>query len=209
MNKLLVKKLLCAALFGFLTSQALAIGNVEDGKTKSAPCAACHNADGNSINSEWPSLAGQHQTYLVEQLKAFKKGKAPGGRYNALMESQVANLTDQDIEDLAAYFASQTTKIGAVPKEQLALGQRLYRGGDLKKGISACIACHGPQGLGNAEAHFPRVSGQQTQYVVNQLKAYKSGERNTSSHSVIMQNIAVRMDDNDMLAIGAYVSGLH
>jgi cytochrome c553 len=204
-----MKKSGCIALMVMIPFTASALGNAEQGKTKSEVCAACHGVDGNSMNPEWPSLAGQHEKYLVTQLKAFKIGQAPGGRYGPLMAPIVANLTDQDIEDLAAYFSSQTLKVGAVPKEHVELGQAIYRGGDLKKGLSACIACHGPQGLGNAEANFPSLSGQQPTYVTNQLKKYKSGERNTGSNSVIMQQIAQHMDEKEMVAIGYYVSGLH
>jgi len=204
-----MKKIGCIALLLMIPLWVFAAGNAEEGKTKSAVCAACHGGDGNSVNPEWPSLAGQHEKYLITQLKAFKIGQAAGGRVNPLMAPIVASLTDQDIEDLAAYFSSQTLKVGATPQEHVALGQAIYRGGDLKKGISACSACHGPQGLGNPEANFPRLSGQQPAYVTNQLKQYKSRERNTNSNSVIMQQIAQHMDDKDMAAIGYYVTGLH
>lgn len=204
-----MNKIGCVIVSIFLSFSAMAAGNPVDGKAKSEPCAACHGVDGNSINPEWPTLAGQHEKYLYEQLKAFKLGKEPGGRYGVLMAPIVANLTDQDFQDLAAYFSSQTAKTHAVPKEHLKRGEALYRGGDLTQGVSACIACHGPQGLGNGPANFPRLSGQQPTYVTNQLNKYASGERNTNSNSAIMQQIAKRMSAADRVAIGYYVSGLH
>lgn len=203
-----MKKLLFCVCFLLSCSAAVAMGNVEEGKRKSETCVACHGMDGNSMNGEWPNLAGQHAKYLNNQLILFKKGK-DGGRYNALMAGMVAALTPEDMQDLAAYFSQQQVKVGAVDKQYLKRGQALYRGGNSDKGISACIACHGPRGLGNAQANFPSLSGQHPQYVMNQLKAYRSGERSTGANSTIMQMVAKRMDDNDIEAVAHYVSGLH
>lgn len=180
-------------------------GNEKMGETKSVVCSACHGALGVSVNPAWPSLAGQHYDYLLKQLQDMKKGdsRSPG-----VMAPVLASLTTQDMEDVAAYYHKQSVPQGKTPKEYLALGERLYRGGDFGRGIAACIACHGPSGMGNAEAGFPMVSGQQPLYTVAQLQAFKSGQRK-NDYSNIMEDISKRMDEADMKAVAYYMSGLH
>ena len=168
-------------------------------------CAACHGKDGNSINPVWPKLAGQHTNYLVTQIKAFKEGKE---RQGPLMIAALAPLTDQDMINVAAYFNAQDRVIGEADPKLVKKGEALYRGGSQEKRIAACIACHGPQGVGNAQAGFPALSGQQAEYVVIQLEKYKSGERSTDLNR-IMRDIASHMDKSDMEAVASYVSGLH
>lgn len=182
--------------------------NPEAGKQKSEVCAACHGPDGNSIMPAWPKIAGQHAGYIVKQMQIFKKGK-DGGRYNENMTPMMQNLSTQDMQDLAAYFSKQTLKVGEVDKKHLERGQALYRGGDIKKGISACIACHGPQGIGNESANFPSISGQHVEYTIAQLQAYKDGQRKGDALSDIMVAIAQRMDKSDMEAVANYIHGLH
>src|SRR5262245_37636411 len=99
----LAATLICAAAFA-ASAPALADGSKEAGQAKSVPCVACHSIDGNSVNPEWPSIAGQHESYLVRQLKAFRDGT----RQNPLMSPMAAGLSDEDIADLAAWFSSQT-----------------------------------------------------------------------------------------------------
>lgn len=199
-----------AALLLGLTGSALA-GDAEAGKTKAAVCAACHNADGNSVNPIWPKLAGQHQSYIVKQLTDFQQGmKTNGkeGRMNPVMAPMAMPLSHQDMEDIAAYFSSQTTQMGAAKKSTLALGQALWRGGDKKAGIPACQACHGPSGMGNEPAKFPRLSGQHAEYVKNQLMAFRKGER-ANDMNAMMRDIASRMSDEQIQAVADYVGGLH
>lgn len=145
----LVSAFLCA-------TSVMAAGDVAAGKQKSAACAACHGVDGNSSNPEWPKLAGQNPQYLYKQLVDYKENR----RENALMAGQVAPLSDQDMQDLAAYFSSQTGTPGSVDPAQVGLGETVYRGGNLKTGVAACSACHGPTGVGNPAAKFPKISGQ-------------------------------------------------
>jgi len=200
---------LCATLSGLLsllaTGHALAGGDAERGKQKSITCAACHGADGNSINPEWPSLAGQHESYLVSSMQSFRDGT----RENVLMSPQAMMLSEQDIEDLAAFYAAQTADRRTADPATVGQGERLYRGGDREKGISACIACHGPNGRGNPGAGYPSLAGQHATYTTNQLLAYRSNARQSdTTMNQIMRNISTLMDDDEIKAVSSYIQGL-
>lgn len=177
-------------------------------KAKSATCAACHGADGNSeTNIAWPKLAEQHKQYLAKELLDYKAG-SKGGRNNPVMTGIAMNLTDNDIAELSAYYQSLPRTIGAAQADLVAAGQRLYRGGDMKKGIPACSACHSPEGLGNGPAAFPLISGQNAAYISDQLKAFRAGTR-TNDPNHMMRDIAAKMSDSDIEAVASYISGLH
>jgi cytochrome c553 len=181
-------------------------GDAAAGKTKSAPCMACHGPDGNSPNPEWPSLAGQHEQYIVKQLTNFKAKE----RQNDLMSPMAEPLSEQDIADLAAYFSSQPKK-SETPKveaDAAMLGEALYRGGDSAAKIAACIGCHGPRGRGNPEAKFPSVGGQHATYIASQLKAFRAGTRANDINSM-MRNLVIRMSDAEIDAVSKYVAGLN
>ena len=195
--------LVLTAAFAGSISTAMAEGNAEAGQAKSTPCIACHGADGNSSNPAWPSLAGQHAQYIVTQLQAFKSG----ARKDPLMSPMAAGLSDSDIADLAAYFSTQKPKGLLAEADKLALGQRLYRGGDARTGIAACAACHGASGDGNPAALYPALHGQQATYIENQLKAYRAGTRQTDRNQV-MRNVASTMSDEQIAAVASYVQGL-
>jgi cytochrome c553 len=197
----LVVSLLCPMLSP--VSAARAEGNATAGQAKAATCAACHGADGNSVNPEWPSLAGQHASYIVKQLKAFKSG----ARKNDLMAPMAMTLSNQDAEDVAAYFSSQTARGLEAEKGKVEVGQRLYRGGNTKTQTPACLACHGPTGRGNPAAMYPSIRGQQATYVIAQLNAYKKGSRNTDATKA-MNDIAARLSDEEILAVASFVQGL-
>lgn len=183
---------------------ANAAGNVQAGQTKaSTVCVACHGLDGNSVNPEWPSLAGQHETYIVKQIKAFKAGE----RTNALMSPIALTLTDQEIEDVAAYFATQKIKGQEAAKSKVDLGQQIYRGGVADGKIPACLACHGPNGRGNAEAGYPSIRSQHATQVALQLQAYKKGERKTDQNEM-MRTVAAKLSDSQIEAVAQYVQGL-
>lgn len=181
-----------------------AAGDATAGQQKSAPCQACHSTDGNSPVGMYPKIAGQHAGYMTTQLKALRDGQ----RKDPVMSPMAANLSDQDIEDLAAFYASQTIKLGSVPEDVVAAGAQVYRAGNVKTGVPACMACHGPQGLGNDPAGWPALGGQHPEYITKQLGLYASGERSTDINN-IMRDIAARMSKTEIDAVSQYVSGLH
>lgn len=186
-----------------LSAPVFAEGSAEAGQAKSATCVACHGVDGNSVNPEWPSIAGQHSQYIVKQLKAFKSG----ARQNPLMSPMAAGLSDADMDDLAAYFSTQTANGLEADASKVSVGQRLYRGGDAEKGVAACGSCHGPTGHGNPTALYPSIRGQHSTYVEAQLKAYRSGTRQTDQNQM-MRGVAHSMSDEQIAAVAAYVQGL-
>jgi cytochrome c553 len=202
-----VSRYLAAALAVALASVALparAAGDAAAGQARAVTCAACHGVDGNSLNPEWPSLAGQHESYVVKQLQAFKSG----ARQNVLMSGQAMALSDQDMADIAAWFAGQKPAAKTADPALVDVGQRLYRGGNKEAGVPACIACHGPDGLGNLTAAWPMVAGQQANYTAAQLAAYRSGERKTDGDTQIMRNVAARLTDDEIKAVASYIQGL-
>jgi len=171
-------------------------------------CAACHAADGNSIAPANPKIAGQFAEYLNKQLRDFKAqgGKAPL-RESAVMNGMVANLSDADIQGLAAYYAGQPLKpAAAADKELAALGQKLWRGGDAVHGIPACAGCHGPAGAG-IPAQFPRLAGQYAEYIAGQLTAFREGKR-TNDVNGVMRGVAAHMNDGQIRAVAEYAAGL-
>jgi len=176
------------------------------GQAKSQTCVACHGADGNSVVPNWPKLAGQHESYLVKELKEYREGEK-GPRFEPTMFSMTMNLTDQDIADLAAFYASNKSTLGMASQAYVSEGEKMYRGGNLATGVTACTACHGPQGEGNEAARFPRLSGQHAQYIEDQLNAFRNGKRKNSPNGM-MESIAHRMSDEEIKAVSSYIEGL-
>jgi len=191
-------------LVGLLISGVSVAGDAAMGKTKSAACGGCHGVDGNSANPIWPNLAGQTTAYLTKQLKDFKSG----ARKDATMTAMALPLSDADMEDISAYFASQAVKVGSAAKDKVEMGTMIYRAGNAERGISACSACHGPSGAGNLQANFPALSGQKAAYIVKTLNSFASGERSNDASSM-MRDIASRMTTADMEAVAQYIQGLH
>ena len=171
-------------------------------------CAACHGSDGNAaLNKAWPKLAGQNVVYFLKALKDFRLD-AKHGRKNALMNSIVSRLSEKEMVAIANYYAELSGTTEVAQRDLVPLGQRLYRGGDSAKGIPACLACHGPAGLGNPLAGFPRLSGQHAVYVAKQLKAFREGKRIDDQHQM-MSAIAKKMNNADIEALASYISGLY
>lgn len=186
-------------------AESLVDGSAEAGKAKAITCVACHGAEGNSANALWPNIAGQHAAYTEAQLKAFKDGT----RKDPLMTSQALMLSDQDMADLAVYFESLPGAAQAVADVSLvARGEALYRGGNTQTGASACMACHGPTGRGNAAALYPALQGQHSTYTAKQLNAYADGTRETDGKTRMMRDIAARLSKEDIEAVSSYVQGL-
>lgn len=186
-------------------ADGLVDGSFEAGKTKAIRCGACHGPDGNSVNPQWPSIAGQHAPYIVRQLQAFQNGE----RTNILMSSQAMTLTEQDMKDVAVFFAAQPAAAKAVADVSLVeKGQALYRGGDKESGAAACLTCHGPTGRGNPSARYPLLRGQHATYIAATLRAYASDARKSDGATKIMRDIAKRLSEDDIVAVAAYVQGL-
>ena len=183
----------------------LGAGNPDKGQDKVAVCSACHGSDGNSVVGLWPSLAGQNEKYLTKQLRLVKSGD----RVISSMTGLLDNLEDSDLEDIAAYYASQKNTVGQTDESKVELGRKLYYAGNLEKGVPACSACHSPRGLGNAPAAYPLLSGQQPEYVAKALKDYRSGARVNEDPSKIMAAIAYKLDDEEIEALSSFVHGLY
>jgi cytochrome c553 len=184
---------------------ATAVGSVEAGRTKSATCAACHGVDGNSVTPDWPMLAGQHSSYIVRQLRAFKNGE----RTDVTMKPFADLLSEQDMLDVAAYFEAQRPVPKGADPALVSLGQQIYRGGLPARGVAACIACHGPDGAGNPLAAYPRISAQHAAYTTKQLNAYAAGDRRSDVDvNQMMRNVAGLLFEDEIRALASYVQGL-
>jgi len=202
-NKIFLAVLLLAASAVTLAAAETA-GDAAQGKAKSAVCGACHGADGNSVNPVWPKIAGQSTHYILSQLRAFKTGE----RKNPVMAPQAQMLAERDMADLAAYFSSQVRSSGVADEALVKAGEHLYRGGNASTGVPACMACHGPDGAGNALSGYPALAGQHAAYVLAALQSFIDGTR-SSKNALIMKDIASRMSEQERRAVASYVQGLH
>jgi cytochrome c553 len=193
-------------------------GNVNAGKQKAESCASCHGDDGNSMVATFPKLAQQHSSYLERQLRAFKDGS----RSDPMMSAMALPLTNEDMADISAYYAAQKISENAMPvlaaddedekpagnkdiQTLIAKGSDLYRNGDLKSEVSACIACHGPFGEGNKPASFPALKSQHADYLIKTLTDFKSGARSNNPEN-IMHMIAKKMTDEEIKAVSYRIS---
>lgn len=195
---------LVAALALGAGSLALAQGDATAGANKITVCLACHGQDGNmSQLPNVPKLGGQNEKYLLKQMHDIKSGARPA----PLMTGMLNTLNDQDMADVAAYYASQPTPAGAAEPEKVALAETIYRAGNAEIGVAACSACHSPNGQGLASAGYPALSGQDPAYTELQLKAFRDGARQNDDAEV-MRAIAARLRDAEIAALASYVSGL-
>ncbi len=202
-NKVLV------AIFALLLSGlAFASGDAEAGKAKSGACIACHMTDGNSVNPDWPKLAGQHPQFLTRQMSLFKEGE----RSDPIMMGMTAALTDQDMADLAAYFAGQARSAGAADEKMVKLGEKIYRGGiQDERNVPACMACHGPDGKGNGPSGYPAVASQHAKYSTKQLTSFRSGVAwgKGDNANTVMTDVVKYLSDEEIAAVASYIQGLH
>nr|VFK16173.1 MAG: Cytochrome c553 [Candidatus Kentron sp. LFY] len=210
MKNLLLTSLLGLSIATFVSaaeSTAVSDGDVEAGKTKSAVCAGCHGTDGNSPNPAFPRLSGQHASYLMKQIADFKAG---ADRSNPVMQPFAMGQSTENMKDIAAYFAAQekTPQYAEGNSEKLALGKKIYQGGNHKTKLPACMSCHGPGGDGNELAMFPALAGQHAAYTKAQLEAFRSGTRKNDAKSM-MRTIASRMTDREIDAVSQYIAGLY
>jgi cytochrome c553 len=210
MNKVLVSLLLTLGITGI----AHAAGNAEAGQEKVAVCGACHGADGNSAAPNFPKLAGQGERYLFKQLQDIKAGSSPTaepgvGRKVLEMTGILDPYSDQDLADIAAYFASQKMTVGMADPALIEQGEKLFRGGKLDLGMPACIGCHAPNGVGNDLAGFPQLGGQHAAYTAKQLTNFREGDRTNDGDVMIMRTIASKLSNKDIEALSSYIQGLH
>lgn len=220
MKKLFVAAALSLGLVSLAQASTMPKGDAAAGEAKAAACGACHGADGNSMAPTFPRLAGQGERYIYKQLQDFKASR----RQNPTMMGMAMPLADQDMADLAAYFAKQTPTGGMAKADLAKKGERIYRGGNGAKGLAACAGCHNPQGKGNALAGFPRLGGQHADYVKAQLQAFRAAGRNdTVADPALkrandgakpgelgpMQMVAAKLSDEEIEAVSSYISGLH
>ena len=209
MKHVLLAVVLCAP-FAAMAAEAdknpFTQGSAEAGAAKAATCVACHGPAGNSANPEWPKLAGQGARYIYDQLNWFKGGQ----RVNPLMNAQAANLSDQDMRDLAAYFAAQPASPGVASEAAVPVAQKLYRSGDAARGLPACAACHGPNGAGVAASAYPRIGGQHAKYVGNVLRIFRDESKNPlpDGNLKTMATVAAKLSDAEIDALASYVNGL-
>jgi len=185
----------------------MAIGDADAGREKAAICAACHGMDGNSMVPNWPKIAGQHADYLERQLNLIKNGSRPVPE----MAGIAMSLSDQDMADLAAYFASQPAKAGVSDETLKSSGERLYRGGNSATDIPACMSCHGPAGEGNPLAGYPSLAGQHSVYSEKMLNGFREGTTwgSDDASSKMMTVVANRLTDAEIKAVASYLQGLH
>ncbi|CAB5505321.1 Cytochrome c4 [uncultured Gammaproteobacteria bacterium] len=212
MNKL---ALIFTVVLALISTYTFAAGDATKGQTKAVSCVGCHGVDGNSLAPTFPKLAGQNEGYLLKQLKDFKSG----ARIDSIMATLVTPLTDADMADLAAYYAIQKVSKGVVMQgANLALGQKIYRGGKKATDVTACIACHGPAGKGIPSAGFPALASQHSMYTVKQLKAFRQHSINaqtgavepsrTNDYEGMMINFTKSLTNAEIDAVSAYISGL-
>ncbi|MGQ9424855.1 c-type cytochrome [Gilvimarinus sp. F26214L] len=196
-------------------AQVLAQGNAEAGAEKTAVCAACHGADGNSGAAIYPKLAGLGEKYLYKQLEDIKSG----ARVVPEMTGMLNPLSEQDLRDVAAYYAEQTLQLAGAQEatvklnsgdetDALALGRTTYRFGNPETGVPACSGCHSPTGVGNAPAGYPRLGGQFADYISKQLQAFRLGER-TNDEQQVMRQVAEHMSEAEITAVSNYIAGLY
>ncbi|WP_312396739.1 c-type cytochrome [Stutzerimonas kunmingensis] len=210
MNKVLVSLLLTLGI----TGMAHAAGDAEAGQDKVAVCGACHGVDGNSPAPNFPKLAGQGERYLLKQLQDIKAGSTPGaaegvGRKVLEMTGMLDPLSDQDLEDIAAYFSSQKGSVGYADPALAKQGEKLFRGGKLDQGMPACTGCHAPNGVGNDLAGFPKLGGQHAAYTAKQLTDFREGNRTNDGDTMIMRGVAAKLSNKDIEALSSYIQGLH
>ncbi|MEG1081515.1 MAG: c-type cytochrome [Pseudomonas sp.] len=205
MNKLLVSLLLTLGVTGAANAAEPIKGDAAAGQAKTAVCGACHNPDGNSMAPNFPKLAGQGEKYLEKQLHDIKSGK----RTVLEMTGMLAAFNDQDMADIAAYFASQKGSVGAADPKLVERGRALFNGGDIEKGLPACTGCHSPNGAGLALAGFPHLGGQHATYVAKQLTDFREGNRTNDGDATTMRTIAAKLSNKDIEALSSYIQGLH
>lgn len=213
----MIRSILTTILFlGFvISSYALAEGDAAAGKAKTMVCAGCHGSDGNSLVPAFPKLAGIGEKYMTQQLRLIKSGDRVIMEMTGILDMS----SDQDLQDMAAYYDKENRKVSGAkditligisdPKMALLYGEKIYRGGNISTGVAACTGCHSPAGSGNGPAGYPGLGGQHADYIEKQLLAYRRGERASGGNALIMQGVAANLSDKEITAVANYISGLN
>ncbi|OGT60774.1 MAG: hypothetical protein A3E01_07680 [Gammaproteobacteria bacterium RIFCSPHIGHO2_12_FULL_63_22] len=207
-----------AAIPAVVVAGPVVPGNAEAGATKAGACAACHGLDGNSADALYPKLAGQHEQYIRRQLKLFKSGE----RENAIMMGMSAALTEQDMRDIGAYYATKKATAGVADDTVIAagpnadkkfyqVGEKIFRAGKPSAGVPACTACHGPTGRGNPGPSYPSLGGQHSAYTVARLQFFRDGGvwGKEANANVVMSQAVKGLTDEEIQGLATYVEGLH
>ena len=197
------KLMIMLGLF-LVSAGVLAAGDAKRGEALTATCLACHGSNGNSLTGSFPNIAGQNEAYLYKQLVDIQTG----ARSAVLMTGILDGLTSQNLEDLAAYYASQTPAQGAADPALVALGESIYKAGIARKKVAACTGCHSPTGQGNGLAKFPMLAGQWAEYTEAQLMAFRSGARGNDGDGKMMRISAMDLSDAEIKAVASYIAGL-
>ncbi|MBW3226932.1 c-type cytochrome [Marinobacter adhaerens] len=202
-----MKKLIAGVVLGVgLTAMAHGAGDPQAGEQNAAVCAGCHGQGGaKPVMGVYPKLSGLGEKYLYRQLVAIKSKERNIPEMTGILD----NMSDQDLQDLAAYFDSQEMVVSQADPDLVDQGSALYRGGNMATGVPACAGCHNPQGNGNAPAGYPALGGQNAEYLIKQLKAYRDGARNNGSNAAIMMDVAAKLTDAEIEAVSSYISGLN
>jgi len=204
MKKLMIS-LASIVLMSAWSSAGYAAADAAAGANKVAVCSACHGTDGNSSIAENPKLAGQNAAYTYKQLLDIKSG----ARVVIQMTGLLNNMSEQDMMDIAAFYAIQEIGLEGADPDLVELGRSIYRAGISDLGVAACTACHSPTGSGNPQAGFPALGGQHRQYTSNQLRSFRAGERMNDGDTAPMRLVAERLTDKEIEALASYLSGLH
>ena len=202
-----MKRLIAGVVLGVsLTAVAHGAGDPAAGEQKAAVCTSCHGQGGaKPIMGSYPKLSGLGEQYLFNQLRAIKSGDRAVPQMTGLLDA----MSDQDLRNLAAYFDSQEMVVNQADPDLVDQGRALFRGGNMASGVPACSGCHNPRGQGNEPGGYPALGGQNAEYIANQLKAYRNGERNGTSNSQIMMDVAAELTDAEIESVASYVSGLN
>ncbi|NWN90087.1 cytochrome c4 [Marinobacter adhaerens] len=202
-----MKKLIAGFVFGVgLTAMAHGAGDPEAGEQNAVACQACHGQGGSApIMGAYPKISGLGEKYLYDQLVAIQDDS----RSIPEMAGQLTGKSDQELQDLAAYFAQQEITVNQADPDLVDKGEAVYRGGNMATGVPACASCHNPQGKGNEPAGYPHLGGQNAEYIAKQLKAYRDGTRDNSANAEIMMDVSARLSDAEIEAVSSYISGLN
>lgn len=192
------------AATALVASSAFAAGDPAAGESKASVCAACHGMDGNSQIAQWPKIAGQHEDYLARQTRMVRDQQ----REVVQMYPIVMNLSDEDIADISAWYASQTIEPGVADESLVDLGRSIYQGGNVDSGVAACMACHGPTGNGIPNSGYPMLRAQHADYTADRLRRYRDGQF-YDANSKVMVGVAENLTDEEIEAVSSYIEGLH